>query len=552
MRAVIYARYSSDNQRDASVEDQVRLCKERIKREGWTHSATYNDRAVSGASLIRPGYQKLLTDVRAGRADIVVAEALDRISRDQEHVAAFFKQLAFAGVRIVTLAEGEISELHVGLKGTMNALFLKDLAEKTRRGLRGRIEEGRSGGGRCFGYKVVKEFDAHGDPIRGGREIDPAEAAVVRDIFKAFADGESPEAIAKRLNRSGTPGPNGNTWGPSTIYGNWRRGTGILNNEMYVGRLIWNRLRYSKDPDTGKRVSKLNPPAQWIVKELPELRIIDDQLWDRVKARQKATRVCVDAGAKSGVRPERARRPVYLFSGLLRCGVCSGGFTMVNMVQYACHNARSKGTCSNKVGIRRDRLEKLVLEGLKSKLMEPALVKEFIAEFQRETNRLSGQLNAERDRQESELRQIDRDIRSIIDSIKAGFRTEAMRAELESLEARKKTVEAELASSNTAPVRLHPNLAEIYRRKVEDLHSALNHPTFRTEAAATLRELIEEIRLVPEDGDLRIHLVGQLAALFTLAQNKKPGLSKETGLQVTMVAGARINLYRTTAPACGT
>src|SRR5688572_22475326 len=128
MRAAIYGRYSSDNQRDASVEDQVRLCKERIKREGWTLADTYHDRAISGASLIRPGYQKLLTDVRAGRIDVVVAEALDRISRDQEHVAAFFKQLVFAGVRIITLAEGEITELHVGLKGTMNALFLKDLA----------------------------------------------------------------------------------------------------------------------------------------------------------------------------------------------------------------------------------------------------------------------------------------------------------------------------------------------------------------------------------------------------------------------------------------
>jgi site-specific DNA recombinase len=307
---------------------------------------------------------------------------------------------------------------------------------------------------------------------------------------------------------------------------------------MYVGRLIWNRLRYSKDPDTGKRVSKLNPPNLWIVKNLPELRIIDDQLWDKVKARQKATRASVDTGAKSGARPERARRPAYLFSGLLRCGVCGGGFTMVNMVQYACNNARSKGTCSNKTGIRRDRLEELILEGLKSKLMKPTLVKEFVAEFQRETNRLSGQLNAERDRQVGELRQVDRDIRSIIDSIKAGFRTEAMRDELESLEARKKVLTAALASSETTPVRFHPNLADIYRGKVEQLHSALNHPDFRAEATGIIREMIEEIRLVPENGELRVHLLGQLAALFALAQNKKPGFSKEAGLQVTMVAGA--------------
>jgi DNA invertase Pin-like site-specific DNA recombinase len=84
----------------------------------------------------------------------VIAEALDRLSRDQEHTAALFKQLAFSGVDLATVAEGTIGELHVGFKGTMNALFLKDLAQKTHRGLRGWVEHGRSGGGRCYGYAV--------------------------------------------------------------------------------------------------------------------------------------------------------------------------------------------------------------------------------------------------------------------------------------------------------------------------------------------------------------------------------------------------------------
>jgi site-specific DNA recombinase len=159
VKAAVYARFSTDLQREASIGDQVRLCRERIEREGWTLLATYSDAAMSGASRLRPGYQKLLEDARAGQFDIVVAEALDRISRDQEDIAGFFKQLSFAGVRMVTLAEGEISEPHVGLKGTMNALFLKDLAAKTRRGLRGRIEQGRSGGGLCYGDDVVREVD---------------------------------------------------------------------------------------------------------------------------------------------------------------------------------------------------------------------------------------------------------------------------------------------------------------------------------------------------------------------------------------------------------
>ena len=149
MRATIYARYSSDLQRAASIENQVRLCRERISREGWELVATYTDRASSGANRLRPGYQKLMEDARGRAFEVVVAEALDRLSRDQEDVAALYKRLRFAGVKIVTLAEGEITDLHGGLKGTMNALYLKDLAAKTHRGLRGRVEAGRAAGGRC-------------------------------------------------------------------------------------------------------------------------------------------------------------------------------------------------------------------------------------------------------------------------------------------------------------------------------------------------------------------------------------------------------------------
>ncbi len=90
-----------------------------------------------------------MEDAGKGGFDVVFAGALDRLSRDQEDVAGVFKRLSFAGVKTITLSEGEISHLHVGLKGTMNALFLKDLADKTRRGLQGRIEAGKSSGGLC-------------------------------------------------------------------------------------------------------------------------------------------------------------------------------------------------------------------------------------------------------------------------------------------------------------------------------------------------------------------------------------------------------------------
>ena len=155
LRVAVYARYSSDNQRDASIEDQIRLCRQRIAAtEGWELEQVYRDAAISGASTQRPGYQAMLDAAREGGFDIIVAEALDRLSRDQEDIAGLYKRLKFAGITLVTLAEGEISELHIGLKGTMNALFLKDLAEKTRRGQMGRVAAGKSAGGLCYGYKA--------------------------------------------------------------------------------------------------------------------------------------------------------------------------------------------------------------------------------------------------------------------------------------------------------------------------------------------------------------------------------------------------------------
>src|SRR5579872_5558543 len=290
MRAVIYARYSTDLQREASIEDQVRVCRQRIKREGWKLGVTYSDAASSGASRLRPGYQKLLEDARAGSFDVVVAEALDRLSRDQEDVAALYKHLSFAGVKIVTLAEGEISELHVGLKGTMNALFLKDLAQKIRRGLEGRVRAGRSGGGLGYGYDVVREFDARGEPVRGRLAVNDTKATIIRRIFEEYANGHSPRAIAAALIAEGIPGPTGKAWSPSTIHGNWRRGTGILNNELYIGRRVWNRQKFVKDPTTGKRVTRYNPTDCLVVNDAPELCIVSEALWQKVKQRQQMTR----------------------------------------------------------------------------------------------------------------------------------------------------------------------------------------------------------------------------------------------------------------------
>ena len=157
----------------------------------------------------------------------------------------------------------------------MNALFLKDLADKVRRGLGGRVALGKSGGGNSFGYDVVKRLGSDGQPLRGDRRINEAEADVIRRIFRDYDVCKSPKKIAFELNAEGIAGPAGREWGFSSMLGRPKRGNGILNNELYIGRIVWNRQRFIKDAETGKRGSRLNPRDEWVVQEVQERRIID-------------------------------------------------------------------------------------------------------------------------------------------------------------------------------------------------------------------------------------------------------------------------------------
>ncbi len=554
-RVALYARYSSDNQREASIEDQLRICREQAKREKWKIVGTYKDAGISGASMIlRPGIQALLQDAQAGQFDIVLAEALDRISRDQADVATFYKHLKFAGVPIVTLSEGEISELHVGLKGTMNALFLKDLAAKTHRGIRGRVEDGKSGGGLCFGYNVVKQLDARGDPIRGDREINEAEANVVRRIFREFAAGVGPRTIARTLNEEGVPGPAGKLWSDTTIRGHVKRGTGLVNNELYIGRLIWNRLRYIKDPSTGKRVSRLNPESEWIIKDVPELRIVDDELWQSVRVRQGAIAEKF-ANVTEAVRKHHkknrlngTRRPKSLLSGLVFCGCCGGPYSLRGADRFACSNHISKGACSNSRTIPREDLEARVLSGLKDRMMAPEIVEEAMRAYAEETNRLNRERRSSGDAWKAELMKIEKQIRGIIEAIKAGMFHDSMKAEMDTLEARKTELNTLLADAPEDTPDILPSASAIYAKKVSDLTKALNRKEERQEAAETLRGLIEKISLTPgpERGEIYATLHGELGTILNWTERQAIGKATKTntpggdltGLSVSMVAGA--------------
>ena len=535
MKVAIYARYSSENQREASIADQFRVCREFAQRQGWTIAGEYEDAAVSGATLLRSGFQAMMAKALRKEVDIVLAESLDRFSRDQEDTAGLFKRLTFAGVAIVTLAEGDITFLHIGLKGTMNAMYLSELADKTRRGLRGRIENGKAGGGLCYGYRVLRRLE-NGEVSTGEREIVAEEAAVIRRIFRDYAAGSSPKQICKALNQEGIPGPQSALWSPSTIHGNATRGIGILYNELYVGRMVWNRQRFLKDPDTGKRVARPNPRSAWIVKEVPELRIVDDDAWKAVQDRYASVQRKWSATAKASFN--QFRRPKYLFSGLTKCGECSAGFIVHSRELLGCFGARDRGSCTNTLRISRLEVESRVLSALQTKLLRPDFFEEFCREFAKEMNRLRMERRAGMSNAKRELERVRRDIEQVIDAICSGVPGRELKGRMERLQERKESLEKQIETAKEPPPLLHPSIGDLYRTKVEQLASALQREDTRLEASDMLRGLVDSIVLTPEGGQLRIELRGNLAAMLTVAQQTKR--SPETGdlcLPVQMVAG---------------
>jgi len=173
--------------------------------------------------------------------------------------------------------------------------------------------------------------------------------------------------------------------------------------------------------------------------------------------------------------------------------------------------------------------------------------KAFADEFYREVNRLRMAESASLDQARSELATIDRKLRKIVEAITEGASARSLKDELLTLEARKEELERDLASAKDPEPLIHPNLAEVYRQKVADLHEALHEEKDKAEAFDLIRSIVEEVTFTPENGELRLNLRGELAGILNLCSEKqKPASEIRSGSeQIKMVAGARYHLYRT-------
>lgn len=506
MRAAIYARFSSDLQDMRSITDQVALARKYAEGRSLTVAKCYEDAAISGASTInRPGLQQLIQDAERKSFEVLVTESLDRLSRSQADIAALYERLSFLGVRVETLADGVVSEIHVGLKGTMAALFLKDLAQKTRRGQAGRVKAGRIPGGKSYGYNVV-----HATDDRGKRTINDSEAEIVRRIFREYAAGKGPMAIVKGLNVERQPGPTGGVWNATALLGSPKRRNGILNNELYRGSIVYNRQRFVKHPLTGKRVARENPESEWLRQDAPELRIVDQQLWDAVQQRR---------AIRGGPQLHQQRRPRKPLSGLVYCGVCGARYVIATQGYLRCSARASSGTCGNGRTIRMSEIEERVLSALRQQLISSELVQAAIDEYSRERTRLAKERRKLRSRLEGELADVTNKIERMLDLLQDGNieKGEGV-ARVNQLAAEKKRLTQELAD-DPAPtvIEVYPNAGQRYAEKVAEIHAALGKGgDCEIEAVNLVRSLIQRIvaHPTPERQPMRLEVVGTLALLL--------------------------------------
>lgn len=507
--AAIYARFSTDTQNECSITDQTRVCERLAAREGYSVVARYGDEAITGGTAQRPGYQTMLAAARRGEFNAILAEDLKRLWREQAEQWRAIKELLDLGVDIIT-ASGIDSrqknfEIMASVIGAAAELDRKEAAYRTKRGLEGKALLKTSTGGRAYGYVAARESDT------GKIEIDANSAPIVRRIFEEYASGRSPRSIAADLNSEGVPSPgaswnrqpNGKRrdgkWLASVIHGDVKRGTGILNNTKYIGIVRWGRTEWKRGhADAKKRkVVLLETPFTEYCDE--RLRIVPQELWERVKRRQDARTIEVGKRIASGKRSAGGRAPRYLFSGLLRCAHCGSGFVKVDKRSYACSTYVNGRACTNHQRVRRDIIETRLLSGVRDELLSEARVRKFETEIRRRL------ITPPIDQHADKRRTLATNVDNMTTAIANGVFSDALKARLAS-------TEAELAALPPPPASVDTNLASRrlpeavarYRAMVSGLGRA---PIDVERGREALREILGQVTISP-DGDG--HLVARM------------------------------------------
>ena len=422
------------------------------------------------------------------------------------------QRLRFAGIRVLYISQGidsdhEQAETLMTVHGLIDGLYLREMASKIRRGLAGQLTRGFATGSVTFGYRTI----AVPDPARPGEslghrvEIEPAEAAWVRQVFAWYAEGLAYSQIISRLHQKNAVAPRG---GGSR--GQWRVAAvrRLLANDRYLGKLIWGRTRVERNPSTGRKVQRPVPPGEWQVGERPELRIVSDELWERVQRRREQVTAQLDRHRQPGRTLLRGRSGLVhgrgLFTGFLRCGTCGGAVSIVSRRQYrgrdyryyGCATYARNGTaaCSNRVTVRGEDAERALLAGVQAEVTRPETLDYIVAQL---SEAFQAAINAKPQELQNLLRQretLTQKIRHLVTAIEGGMGSPSLVHAL-------KNRERDFAEVDTATTRLQ---APVTPERLTVI------PSWVKRQAANVVELLQ-------DGPERVRVeLSRLGVRFTL------------------------------------
>jgi DNA invertase Pin-like site-specific DNA recombinase len=504
-RVAIYARFSSDKQNDASIEDQVHRAREWLRSHGGDPDVAqiFPDFAISGASMDRPGMRSLMYAVESGAIDLIVTESVDRISRDAHDAFGFRKALAYRNVALECLDGTRVASddknglLMYGLRSMLGEQYLIDLADKTRRGLEGRARAGFATGSVPFGYRT--ERTPSGNKI----DIDDECAAIVREVFGLYATGMSMEAAARQLNTLSRLSPRGRAWTVGAV-------RCILTNPAYHGKWTFGAREWRKVPGTNKRrprKSKTRP----ITQDRPHLAIVSDELWKAVASRF--------ATHKKLPKAKRA----HLLSGILKCGVCGSAMHDAGGSSHRylkCSLAKRGGQCSNKVTLRSIEADQAFVNKLASQARE--VWPELLDLAREEITVWSSSRGFREQEVTAELAKTEREITKLVAAIvRTG--SEALEAELTKAEARKRSLQDQLAQLKAAAPELPP--PEVISETIATMQSLHELPL--DAARELLRNYLHErvIHAVPEADRYLLSwgLLGSAMLASSPIKNAAPG-----------------------------
>ena len=409
--AVIYARYSSDNQRDASIDQQVKACRKYAEEKGLTVIKIYDDRALTGKTDRRPSFLQMIKDSAKRRFQFVIVYSLDRFSRNKYDSAIHKHTLKENGVKVLSAMEHITDDPTGGLMETILEGFAQyysdELSQKINRGLTDNAEKGIVNGSVPLGFRRGKD---------GHAEIVEDEAEIVREIFRRVNEDEPFVRIIEDLNRRGIRTKHGSEWNRSSF-------NKLLGNDRYIGV-----YRY-----------------KGIVHEHGFPEIINPDLFYAVQKRM---------GEKPNARGNTMRRKsefgTYLLTGKLICGKCGALMTGISGVgrhgdrcfYYACVRKKNERACDKK-NVRRDPVELAVTTYLQQMLMDDELI-DWMAE-QAVAYQHMGRDDDEYAAVEQQLKDVSRKKDNIIEAIADGLRTSGMKEKLEDLESQESDLKARYA-----------------------------------------------------------------------------------------------------------